>query len=180
MNESVEELVVERDTDIVRRSLTDIQTNTEIDLSSPYIVRDVQIVQRQKIPLYVNGVLKSAEELATLGLSLREYTRLEVETKEYANYYNQNPTLAVRVRQYAALLSGYGLSASATSEQIASAIQADTSKTESEKTTAATNLLSLIHDIEINWNEVNPGNGFTAWSIISKLIKYLPTEGATE
>ncbi len=107
----------------------------------------------------------------------------EAEAKEaakYASYYEQNPTLATRVRQYAAILTAYGLAATATSDQIAAAIQADTTKMDAEKTTAAASLLTLIHDIEINWNEVNPGAGLTAWTIMPKLIKYLPTEGEDE
>lgn len=98
------------------------------------------------------------------------------EAAKYVAYYTANPTLAVRVRQYAAILTAYGLEATATSDQIAAAIQADTSKTDAEKTTAAASLLTLIHDVEINWNEVNPGAGLTAWAFIPKLIQYLPAE----
>ncbi len=178
---SEEPAVVELDTDIVKRTLVDAQSNNaELDIKTPYIVREVLVPMRQRIPLYVNGTLKSTEALSALGLSVREYTRLEVETAQYAAYYEANPTLATRVRQYAAILTAYGLEATATSDQIAAAIQADTSKTDAEKTTAAASLLTLIHDIEINVDEVCPGEGLTAWTIMPKLIKYLPAEGEGE
>ncbi len=174
---SEEPTVIEQDTDIVKTVLVDAQSsNTELDIKTPYIVREVQVPQRQRIPLYVNGTLKDTEALAALGLTVREYTRLEVETEQYAACYEQNPTLATRVRQYAAILTAYGLEATATSDQIAAAIQADTNKTDAEKTTAAAFLLTLIHDIEINWNEVCPGEGLTAWTVMPKLIRYLPAE----
>jgi len=178
---SEEPAIVELDTDIVKTVLVDAQGgNAEIDIKTPYIVREVLVTQRQRIPLYTNGTLKSTDALAALGLTVREYTRLEVETEQYASYYEQNPTLATRVRQYAAILTAYGLEATATSDQIAAAIQADTTKTDAEKTTAAASLLTLIHDIEINVDEVCPGEGLTAWTIMPKLIRYLPAEGEGE
>lgn len=174
-----EETTTEKDTDIVRRTLIDSNGN-EIAINTPYVIRDIPVVTRMRIPLYVSGQLKSTEELAALGLTVKAYTRLEVETEEYSGYYRLNPALATRVRQYAALLTAYNLNTSATSDEISAAIMGDTSKTDAEKTTAAASLLTLIHDIEINWDEVNPGEGLTAWAALPKLIKYLPAESEGE
>ena len=131
-----------------------------------------------KIPLYENGQLISAERLAELGLTVRNYTRAEVEAQEYAGYYAMNPTLAARVRQYAALLNAYSLPVTATSDEINAAIMAS-DQTDAEKTAAAAGLLTLIHDIELNWNEVS-GDGLSAWSVLDKLIAHLPWNANNE
>lgn len=79
---------VELDTDIVKEALVDSTlNNAEYDIKTPYVTRTVNVPQQMRIPLYVNGQLKSTEELAELGLSIRQYTRLEVETAYYADLY---------------------------------------------------------------------------------------------
>ena len=163
----------ENPNDIVKQTLIDSTMNgAELDITTRYVVRTIPVPTRMKIPLYENGQLISAERLAELGLTVRTYTRAEVESAEYARYYAMNPTLAARVRQYAALLTAYGLPVTATSDQINAAIMAN-DQTDAEKTAAAAGLLTLIHDIELNWNEVS-GDGLTAWSVLDKLIRYLP------
>ena len=163
----------ENPTDIVKQTLIDSTRNdAELDIRTRYVVRTIPVPTRMKIPLYENGALISAERLAELGLTIRSYTRAEVEAQEYAAYYAQNPTLAARVRQYAALLTAYNLDVTATSDQINAAIMAG-DQSDAEKTAAAAGLLTLIHDIEINWNEVS-GDGLTAWSVLDKLIRHLP------
>ncbi|MGF0039012.1 hypothetical protein, partial [Victivallis vadensis] len=93
------DLIEELDTDIVKRTLVDSTAGgAELDIKTPYVIRQVPVPTRMRIPLYVAGELKSAEELAELGLTIREYTRLEVETAQYAAVYAANPTLAERVR----------------------------------------------------------------------------------
>lgn len=177
MNEEIttQENVVELDTDIVKETLVDSTlNNAEYDIKTPYVTRTVNVPQQMRIPLYVNGQLKAAEELAELGLSIRQYTRLEVETAEYDGYYAANPTLAARVRRYAAILTAYGLAPTATSDDISDAILNNDTMSAEEKATASASLLALIHDIEINWNEVCPGEGLTAWAAMPKLIRFLP------
>lgn len=165
----------ENPTDIVKQTLIDSTMNgAELDINTRYVVRTIPVPTRMKIPLYENGQLISAERLAELGLTVRNYTRAEVEAQEYAGYYAMNPTLAARVRQYAALLTAYELPVTATSDQINAAIMAS-DQSDAEKTAAAAGLLTLIHDIEINWNEVS-GNGLSAWSVLDKLIQYLPSD----
>ena len=163
----------ENPNDIVKQTLIDSTMNgAELDINTKYVVRTIPAPTRMKVPLYENGQLISAERLAELGLTVRNYTRAEVEAQEYAQYYMMNPTLAARVRQYAALLTAYGLPVTATSDQINAAIMAS-NQTDAEKTAAAAGLLTLIHDIELNWNEVS-GDGLSAWSVLDKLIRYLP------
>ena len=166
------------DNDIVKQTLIETGTGSEMPITTKYVVRTIPVPTRMKIPLYENGALISAERLAELGLTIRNYTRAEVEAQEYGAYYAQNPTLAARVRQYAALLTAYNLDVTATSDQINAAIMAS-DQTDAEKTAAAAGLLTLIHDIELNWNEVS-GDGLTAWSVLDKLIKYLSEESEPE
>ena len=171
LNETQEQ---ELDTDIVYRTLIDAtQGGIEIDYRTPWVVRTQTITRDVRIPLYRNGIIRSAGELAELGLTVREYTRLEMDTKKFGEYYEQNPALAARVRQYKAILDAYGLPPTAKSDEIAAAITGDDSLSDAEKTAAAATLLSLIHDIEINWDEVS-GEGFTAWEAMPKLIRFLP------
>ena len=163
----------ENENDIVKQTLIDSTMNgAELDINTKYVVRTIPVPTRMKVPLYENGQLVSAERLAELGLTVRNYTRAEVEAEQYAGYYAMNPTLAARVRQYAALLTAYNLDVTATSDQINAAIMAS-DRTDAEKTAAAAGLLTLIHDIELNWNEVS-GDGLTAWSVLDKLIRHLP------
>lgn len=160
--------------EIVKRVLVETATGAELDIRTQWVVRTMPVPTKLRIPLYVAGQLKSAEALAELGLSVREYTRGEVEAAQFGAYYAENPQLAARVRQYAALLKKYGLDADATSDDITAAIMASDA-TDEEKTVAAASVLTLIHDIEINFNEVS-GDGLSAWSVMDNLIRYLPEE----
>src|SRR5574344_331488 len=99
MSEETETL--ELDTDIVKQTLLQ-EDGQELDIKTPVVVREIPVPTRVRVPLYVNGVLKSAAELSALGLTVKSYTRLEVETAEYTALYVANPTLAERVRQYSA------------------------------------------------------------------------------
>ena len=106
--------VVELDTDIVKKTLVDSTADgVELDIKTPFVIREVQVPTQMRIPLYVAGVLKSEEELAELGLTIREYTRLEVETAYYADLYARDAAgdgaLQLRVRQYKAQLDQLGL-----------------------------------------------------------------------
>ena len=159
---------------IAKQTLLDSTTGAELDIETRYVVRTVPVPTRMKVPLYRNGELIPAEELAELGLTIRNYTQEEVDAQTFAGYYAANPALAARVRQYAALLQQYGLDVSATSDDINAAIMASDAS-DADKTAAAAGLLALIHDIEINFNEVS-GDGLTAWSVLDKLIRYLPSD----
>ena len=61
---------VELDTDIVKETLVDAENNnTELDIKTRFITRLRMTPLNVKVPLYVNGVLKSPETLAKLGLT---------------------------------------------------------------------------------------------------------------
>ena len=158
--------------EIVKQTLVESETGIELPITTRFVVRTVNVPTQMRIPLYEQGELISEERLAELGLSIRNYTSKEVEAEEYNRYYTNNPQLAVRVRQYLSLLASYNLPITATSDEINAAIMASNAP-DAEKTAAAASLLSLIHDIEINWNEVS-GDGLSAWSVLDKLIEYLP------
>src|SRR5574344_891413 len=160
----------ELDTDIVETKLIDQITGNEITSENPYVIRPVQI--NQKIPVYSRGALKSDAELASLRVTVKRITRLEKETELYRGYYSQNPNLAIRVRQYKNIVESLGIQAASTSDQISEAIK-QSSMTDSQKQEAISSVFALIHDLEINYNEVS-GNGLLAWSLIDKFIKYLP------
>ena len=162
------------DTDIVKQVFVEKETGNELSITTRYVIRTINVPTRMKVPLYKNGVMISQQELAQLGLAVKNYTREEVQEAQYKGYYEKNPTLAVRIRQYATLLNTYNLPITATSDQINYAIM-HSQQTDAQKTAAAAQLLTLIHDIELNWNEVS-GDGLTAWSVLDKLIKYLPQE----
>jgi hypothetical protein len=44
----------------VLQTLIDENTDEELSIRTPYVTRTVTIQQQQRIPLYVNGKLKSA------------------------------------------------------------------------------------------------------------------------
>lgn len=159
--------------EIVLNVLVD-EAGNELDIKTPFVVRDVTYTKPMRVPLYVAGALKSAEELAALGLTVKGYTQDQLDAKTYAGYYTANPSLATRVRQYAALLATLGLTATATSDEVTAAIKAST-MTDAEKTETSATVLALIHDIELNYNAVS-GDGLGAWAVLEKLIRYLPAE----
>ena len=130
MNEetTTPETAVELDTDIVKETLVDSTLNTEYDIKTPYVTRTVNVPQQMRIPLYVNGKLKSTEELAALGLSIRKYTRLEVDTAYYTDLYARDAAgdgaLQLRVRQYKAQLDQLCLPYDSSQDVVMEAIQA--------------------------------------------------------
>ena len=68
---------VELDTDIVRETLVDAENNnTELDIKTRFITRLRMTPLNVKVPLYVNGVLKSPETLAKLGLTIKTLRQL--------------------------------------------------------------------------------------------------------
>lgn len=163
------------DNEIVKTVLIDKTSGNKVFL--PYVIREVPITKKMRIPLYEAGKLKSDEQLQNLGLIVKHYTQEELDEQTFTNYYIQNPTLAQRVRQYASLLSQYNLGVDATSDQISEAIMVDGNLTQAQKMTLGASLITLIHDIELNYSEVGQ-DGFNAWADLPKLIKYLPEESS--
>lgn len=173
---------VELDTDIVKETLVDAENNnTELDIKTRFITRLRMTPLNVKVPLYVNGVLKSPETLAKLGLTIRKYTRLEVEIKLYGNYYAANPDLAPRVRKYKGYLDRLGLEYTATTDDISAAIQGDATLSETEKLQLAQEVKAEFDNIALNFEALGiEGASYEAWRTMSKLIRFLPEENTEE
>ena len=185
------ETAVELDTDIVKETLIDSTlNNAEYDIKTPYVTRTVNVPQQMRIPLYVNGKLKSTEELAALGLSIRKYTRLEVDTAYYADLYARDAAgdgaLQLRVRQYKAQLDQLCLPYDSGQDVVMEAIQA-APLTDAEKAALALTMKTVYDAITTNlefYGSTQPH--MDTYTLVAKLIRFLPeapeqsTEPATE
>lgn len=181
MNEetTTPETAVELDTDIVRETLVDSTlNNAEYDIKTPYVTRTVNVPQQMRIPLYVNGKLKSTEELAALGLSIRKYTRLEVDTAYYADLYARDAAgdgaLALRVRQYKAQLDQLCLPYDSGQDVVMEAIQA-APLTDAEKAALALTMKTVYDAITTNlefYGSTQPH--MDTYKQLAKLIRFLP------
>ena len=173
--------IVQSDTDIVKRTLIDSTlNNAQYDIKTPYVIRTVSIPTQMRIPLYVNGKLKSSEELAQLGLTVREYTRLQMQTQYYAKLYAVDAAgdgaLQLRVRQYKAGLDQLGLSYSVSLDAVMAAIQ-QAQMTDSEKATVALTMKTVYDAISTNLQFYGSSTPLMdTYLQIAKLIKYLPEE----
>lgn len=173
--------IPELDTDIVCTVLVDsTQGGAELDIRTPYVTREVQVTQRQRIPLYVAGKLKSTEDLATLGLTIREYTRLEVETAYYADLYARDAegdgALQLRVRQYKNLLDQLHLDYSSTQDAVMAAIQTADMDVDGKAALALT--MKTVYDA-ITTNLEYLGSDcphMDTYEKLPKLIRFLPAE----
>ena len=172
------------DSDIVKQVLVENETGNELDISTKYVVRTVNIPTKMKISLYENGSLVSTERLAELGLSLKGYTRLEVETKEYGNLYEMDSendgALQKRVRQYKAMLDQLGLAYDSTQDVVMAAIQS-ASMTDAEKAALALTMKTVYDAITTNleyYGSETPH--IDTYERLAKLIKYLPEESVEE
>ena len=162
--------------EIVKRTLI-TASGQELDIRTPYVVREIMIPQQTRVPLYINGILKSAEELLALGLTIREYTQDELDVIFYAGLYASNPDLETRVRQYATMLSDLGLEPTATMDEITAAITA--SETIADKAAYALQIKVLYDAIVTNMEFCGSSEPFVdTYTQLAKLIQYLPTEEA--
>lgn len=187
MNENTEptQEVVELDTDIVKKTIVDLENgNCDLDIRTPYIVRTVNVPTQMRIPLYVAGVLKSEEELAELGLTIREYTRLEVETAYYADLYARDAAgdgaLQLRVRQYKAQLDQLGLPYDAEQDTVMAAIQS-APLSDAEKAALALTMKTVYDAITTNLEFYGSDTPhMDTYKQLAKLIRFLPTDTDAE
>ena len=172
---------VELDTDIVKKTLVDSTADgVELDLKTPFVIREVQVPTQMRIPLYVAGVLKSEEELAELGLTIREYTRLEVETAYYADLYARDAAgdgaLQLRVRQYKAQLDQLGLPYDAEQDTVMAAIQS-APLSDAEKAALALTMKTVYDAITTNLEFYGSDTPhMDTYKQLAKLIRFLPTD----
>lgn len=173
--------VVELDTDIVKKTLVDSTADgVELDIKTPFVIREVQVPTQMRIPLYVAGVLKSEEELAELGLTIREYTRLEVETAYYADLYARDAAgdgaLQLRVRQYKAQLDQLGLPYDAEQDTVMAAIQS-APLSDAEKAALALTMKTVYDAITTNLEFYGSDTPhMDTYKQLAKLIRFLPTD----
>ena len=171
----------ELDTDIVKRVFV-AADGTELDIQTPWVERDVQITKRMRIPLYVNGVIKNTEELAALGLTVREYTRLEVEQAYYRDLYARDAAgdgaLAERVRQYKGILDTLCLAYDSTQDAVMAAIQAAEMEDKDKAALALT--MKTVYDAITTILEFYGSDSphMDTYTMLAKLIKYLPEVAA--
>ena len=171
----------ELDTDIVKRVFV-AADGTELDIQTPWVERDVQITKRMRIPLYVNGVIKNTEELAALGLTVREYTRIEVEQAYYKDLYARDAAgdgaLAERVRQYKGMLDTLGLAYDSTQDAVMAAIQGAEME-DKDKAALALTMKTVYDAITTNLEFYGSDSPhMDTYTMLAKLIKYLPEVAA--
>lgn len=162
--------------EIVKRTLV-TASGEELDIRTPYVVREVMVPQQMRIPLYVNGTLKTVEELAELGMTIREYTQDEVDAIFYAGLYASNPDLETRVRQYAAMLDALGLEPTASMDDISGAITASEAIT--DKVAYGLQAKTVYDAITCNLEFCGSETPLVdTYNQLAKLIQYLPQEEA--
>lgn len=149
-------------------------------VTTPYVIRDIQITKRMRIPLYIAGKLKSDEELATLGLTVRHYTQEELDAMECARLYAANSDLAKRVREYKGYLDQLGIADySANTDTIEEAVAM--SVTIEDKEAFVLRIKTAFDNIVLNLQALNPeANAFSAWSKMPVLVANLPEETEQE
>ncbi|MDD5699126.1 MAG: hypothetical protein PHH77_10965 [Victivallaceae bacterium] len=161
--------------EIVLWKLKDQATGNEMDIKTPYVVREKQIPQRLRIPLYVQGVIISDDELAALGLERVGYTQDQVDEMHYSALYEVNPDLETRVRQYKGYLDELGLEYTATLDEITTAIEGSETLTDTEKTALALKIKTVYDAITTNLEYCGSETPLVdTCEYLAKLIQYLP------
>lgn len=158
---------------------------TELPEDKTFVIRELPVPTRVRCALYDgNGQLKSAEELAELGLTIREYTEEEWDARVYGNLYAQDAAgdgaLATRVRQYKGMLDTLGLAYNSTQDVVMAAIQGAEMATE-DKAALALTMKTVYDAITTNlefYGSENPH--MDTYTMMAKLIKYLPAETEAE
>ncbi len=162
---------------VVLRKLKDGKTGAEMDIRTPFVEREIMVPTLARIPLYADGVLLSEKELAELDLSVVEYTQAQLDAITYPAYYEANPDLAPRVRQYRKYLDDLGLAYTATTDDIDGAIAISTAIPEADKLAFATRIKAAFDNIALNLQALGiDAASYEAWLTMPKLIKYLPEE----
>ena len=149
------------------------------EITAPYVEQDVQITKRMRVPLYVAGKLKSDEELAALGLTVRHYTQEELDEEECGKLYAANPDLAKRVREYKSYLDQLGLAYTATTDDIEEAVAI--SVTIEDKEAFVLRIKTAFDNVVLNLQAVDEDyTSYTAWEKMPVLIANLPAEPEAE
>lgn len=166
--------------EVYKRILVE-EDGAELPEDARYVIRELPIPTRMRCALYEgNGELKSAAELAKLGLTVREYTKEEWEARFYANLYSLDAAgdgaLATRVRQYKGMLDTLGLAYDSTQDVVMAAIQG--AEMEDKDKAALALAMKTIYDavttnLEFYGSETPHKD---TYEMMANLIKYLPAE----
>lgn len=162
--------------EIVLWKLKDLNNDVEMDIKTPFIEREIQVIKQAKVPLYVDGVLISDEQLAALNLERVGYTQDQLDAIHYPAMYEANPDLETRVREYKGLLDGLSLDYDSTMDEITAAVTAS-SMTDSEKTEYALRMTNAYDAIITNMEFCGSDTPHMDTYIeLAKMIQYLPEE----
>ena len=175
---------IENDNDIVKQVFVESETGNELDIKTKYVVRTIPVPTKMKIPLYRNGAMISENELSELGLTVKSYTRLEVDTAEYANLYAMDSAndgaLQKRVRQYKAMLDQLGLAYDSTQDVVMAAIQGAPLE-DAEKAALALTMKTVYDAITTNLEYYGSEEPHVdTYERLAKLIRFLPKEEVEE
>ena len=163
--------------EIVLWKLKDLETNNEMDIKTPFIIRTVNVPTKLRYPLYSNGELISDEELSKLNLVRVGYTQDQLDAIQIPEMYKLNPDLLLRVKQYKQLLDKIGAEYTSSLDEITILIKNNEELSNEERATLAIELTSVYDAIITNLEycgSVTPH--MDAYQYISRLIKYIPQE----
>lgn len=166
--------------DIVKQVFVENETGKELDITTKYVVRVVNIPTQMKVPLYRNGVMISEQELAEIGLTLKSYTQDEMDEIEYTDMYTRDAlgdgALQKRVRQYKALLDQLGLPYDANQDVVMVTIQ-NAQLDDTTKATLALTMKTVYDAITTNLEYLGSDMPhMDTYEKLAGLIKYLPEE----
>ena len=159
--------------EIVKKVLVD-ENGKEMSIDTRFVVRKMMVERNVRVPLYVGNQLKSEAELAELGLTIKGYTREELDRKYCAELYAANPDLAVRVREYKEYMDTLGLPYDAKTDDIETAVYA-LDMPDPDKQNLVLKIKITFDNITLNLEVFGAGfSSFSAWEKMPILIKYLP------
>ncbi len=162
---------------IVLWKLKDLKNNQEMDVKTAFIEREIQVVRRSKVPLYVDGVLISDEQLAGLQIERIGYTQTQIDTAHYAAMYAANPDLMTRVRQYKAYLDDIAVDYASSMDEILVAIDTFCQLKNKDKALYGSQI-KVVYDAIITNMEFCGSDTphMDVYIELAKMIQYLPAE----
>ena len=130
---------------------------------------------------YKDGIEYQGPEMGAIWMAENGYTTTPPPEPEpvnqYAEWYAANPDLAKRVREYAVLLNGLGLAYTATTDEIAVAINSQI-EGDSARIAMILQMRTAFDNIVLNLEYLDVTKPqYTAWAEMPNLIANLPSEG---
>ncbi len=154
------------------------ETGEEFDIKTKYVEREETVTVNVRKYLYQKGTRISDDDLAALGLEVYTYSDEELLEKQITGWYEANPDLETRVRQYKAYLDELGLAYSSTMDEISAAV--DASETIEDATAYKLEVKSVYDAISTNLEFIGSETPLMdTYELLSSLITYLPEESNT-